>query len=165
MRASTKKPKPPQSAAPPIKIRRSKIEPAKPVVKVEPVKPPIKIKTPKAKVEVPPKVKDPASAPPSKLCQVNSPQRIRAGGSKKRRRIPAVDIANKLWGSPFRVREIDGRWHAAWVGSDMGLDTFAPADWADAPCVDRNEAAVKCLAAFEVWVASHPEIVAGSRPR
>ena len=65
-------------------------------------------------------------------------------------------IASPAWGSPFRPREVDGRWFVAWTGDEMRLAEHKPADWQDIPCENRIEAAQLAPEALRDWLTSKP---------
>jgi hypothetical protein len=104
-----------------------------------------------------PKATIPAPAPPpgkprERPERVAEPRRLRAG--RKTRKIGGVFIADSGWGCPFRPREVEGRWFAAWVGAEMDLEDLRPPDWRDVSCESRLEAAQIALCAFEDWLLS-----------
>ena len=103
------------------------------------------------------KPKGPATTPRKvkhrPLVRVENPRRLRRG-SKEAKKLGGMMIASKAWGSPFRCREIDGRWWVTWVGDQMRLAEYKPADWQDVPCQDRQEAAQFCQVAFRDWLTS-----------
>jgi hypothetical protein len=75
----------------------------------------------------PPAPAPPPSKPRAHPERVEEPRRLRAG--RQTRRIPGVFIANNRWGSPFRPREVEGRWFVVWTGGEMELEDLRPPDW------------------------------------
>ncbi len=163
---------------PPIRIRRQKTEPAPsspappeptwpaypglaPAAPPAPAPPKPKPKpkpAPKPFPAVAVKPEGPAKTPPKPrppLVRVENPRRLRIR-SKEHRKLGGFIIASPAWGSPFRPREVDGRWCVAWVGDDMRLAEYKPADWKDILCESRQEAASLSLLAFEDWLTSKP---------
>ena len=85
------------------------------------------------------------------LVKVASPQRVR-----NKEGATGMVISSPAWGSPFRTKDIAGRWHVVWTGDDMGLKEYRPDGWQDIPCADRQEAAQLAQAAFEEWLLAFP---------
>ncbi len=147
---------------PPIRIRRAQpclgSAPAtmpKPKGPAKPPKPPspgpapvqpAAASKPKGPVRTPPKPRPP-------LVKVDNPRRLRIR-SKEHRKLGGFVVCSPAWGSPFRPREIDGRWFVAWTGDEMRLERHKPDGWRDVPCKDRREAAELALLAFEDWITS-----------
>jgi len=147
---------------PPIRIRRRTVTikaPESPPVATPPPSEPV----PQAKplqalaqlVAALEKPKGPARQPRKHrpLVRVENPRRLRRG-SKDHRKLGGMIITGKAWGSPFRCRQIDGRWSVVWVGDEMGLGEYKPASWTDIPCQDRKEAAQLCQVVFQNWITS-----------
>lgn len=88
------------------------------------------------------------------LVKVANPKRLQ--NTKSNRHISGFRIANKMWGSPFRVLEIDEQWNVVWVGDEMKLKHHKPEGWQNVPCENRMEAASLALHAFEEWI-THPD--------
>jgi hypothetical protein len=84
--------------------------------------------------------------------RVAHPQRLRVGSPPPE--AGGIYIGGARWGSPFRPRELDGRWVASWVGHDLGIEHLRPVGWEAIPCQDRREAAQVALCAFEDWLLS-----------
>jgi len=102
------------------------------------------------------KLKGPAQTPPKPRplpVRVEHPRRLRAG-RKQDRTEGGIFIASKLWGSPFRLREVEGRWSVVWTGDEMRLAEFKPDGWENIPCGSRPEAAAIALEAFRDWITS-----------
>jgi len=145
---------------PPIRIRRATVTPIKAGTPKPPppdpapqAKPPKVVQASKAVVEKP---KGPARTPPKPrppLVKVENPRRVRKG-SKEHRKLGGFVIASPAWGSPFRVREADGRWFVVWTGDEMRLAEFKPDGWKNIPCENRIEAAQLALEAFRDWITS-----------
>ena len=160
---------------PPIRIRRQKTEPAPsspappeptwpaypglaPAAPPAPAPPKPKPKPKPAPKPVPTVAvkKGPAKTPPKPrppLVRVENPRRLRIR-SKEHRKLGGFVIASPAWGSPFRVKEIDGRWFVVWIGDDQRLERHKPDGWEDIPCGNRLEAAQLALEAFRDWLTS-----------
>ena len=112
------------------------------------------------------KPKGPATAPRKPLpplVKVDNPRRLRIR-SKDHRKLGGFVVCSPAWGSPFRTREIDGRWLVAWVGDEMRLEAYKPEAWEDIPCQDRQEASQLALEAFRDWITTPGTVrLAGSR--
>ena len=101
------------------------------------------------------KLKGPAQTPPKPRplpVRVDNPQRVRSG--RQSRKTPGIFVDGWAWGSPFRVREVEGRWSVIWTGDEMGLAEFKLDGWEDIPCESRREAADLALEAFRDWLTS-----------
>ena len=159
------------SIAPPIRIRRTRPSlgsaPAttpKPKGPSKPPKPPVPAPAPAPVQPVarskPPSVatpKGPAQTPPKPRplpVRVEHPQRLRAG--RQARQTPGIFVGGWAWGSPFRVREVEGRWSVVWTGDERGLGRYRPKDWQDIPCETRPETAQLAQEAFRDWITSKP---------
>ena len=143
--ASSRPPSPPKPTTPPKKLAT----PPKPTAPVKPPRPerpdpPIVEAKPKGPATTPRKPRPPA-------VRVDNPRRLRKQG---RKHLNGVFVGNARWGSPFRPREINGRWVVAWTGADQDLDQHKPVDWQDIPCGSRLEAAHLALTAFRDWISA-----------
>ena len=105
---------------PPIRIRRATVTP-------------IKAEKPKGPATTP-------SRPRPPLVKVENPQRLRKG-SKEHRKLGGLVVCSPAWSSPFRTREMNGRWFVVWTGDEMRLAEFKPDGWKNIPCENRIEAA------------------------
>lgn len=147
---------------PPIRIRRTTAPTKAP--EPPPVATPLSSPAPQAKplealaqlVASLEKPKGPARMPRKPrppLVKVENPRRLRRG-SKEAKRLSGMVVCSPAWGSPFRCREIDGRWSVVWVGDGMRLAEYKPASWVDIPCQNREESAQLALLAFRDWITS-----------
>ena len=153
-----KPPRPSPVASPaPKPAPQDKPKPSAPREPTKPPKPPVPAPAP---APVQPaavaKPKGPAAMPkkpkvwPAPI-KVDNPRRLRAR-DKTARTEGGIFVANLRWGSPFRPREKNGQWFAAWTGDQPWLTK--PESWEDIPCNDRSEAAQISLEAFRDWITA-----------